>query len=190
MLLKSFTVSAILILACRVVASVANAGLGNFAVARPFSFHDASGLGGSFDSWSTYPPCSDGSTVGQPKLFLVYSQSFDNDNADVAKSAIESVELHFNRTKGWGNCFAEVVSLAVNITPEEDLYRKDEQTTNVLWVNGPNRHFERTARALKDHGIDLFYLMEMDSVPIRENWLDTIVEAIQSPSTAFSILGR
>jgi GT2 family glycosyltransferase len=123
-------------------------------------------------------------------LFLVYSQSFENDNVIVAKSAIQSVELIFNQTNGWGNCFSQVVGLAVNITSEDDLYRKDEQDTNVLWVNGPNRQFERTARALKDEGIDLFYLMEMDSVPISEYWLDTLVEAIQTQSIDFSILGR
>ena len=166
------------------------AGFGKFAIARPFSLHDANGLGDSFDAWSTFPPCSDAAAVGLPKLFLIYSQSFENDNADVAKSAVESVELRFNQTKGWGNCFAGVVSLAVNITPEEDIYRKDEQNTNVLWVNGPNRQFERTARALKAKGIDLFYLMEMDSVPIRENWLDTLVDAIHIQPIAFSILGR
>ena len=190
MLFKRFTSSAILLVAS--VASVAYglAGLGNFAIARPFSLHDASGLGASFDDWSTYPPCSDGAAIGQPKLFLVYSQSFENHNAAIAESAIESVQVHFNRTQGWGNCFAEVVSLAVNITPDEDIYRKDQQDSNVLWVNGPNRQFERTARALKAQGIDLFYLMEMDSVPIRENWLDTLVEAIQNQSTGFAILGR
>mmetsp|Transcript_24889 Transcript_24889/g.61217 ORF Transcript_24889/g.61217 Transcript_24889/m.61217 type:complete len:193 (-) Transcript_24889:2452-3030(-) len=192
MLIKKFVASATLLLAC--VASVAYGaappGLGNFAIARPFSLHDASGLEGSFDVWSTYPPCSDGPEHGLSKLFLVYSQSFENDNAVVAKSAIQSVELIFNQTNGWGNCFSQVVGLAVNITPEEDLYHKDEQGTNILWVNGPNRQFERTAWALKDEGIDLFYLMEMDSVPVREYWLDTVLEEIQSQSTDFSILGR
>ncbi|KAL3942813.1 MAG: hypothetical protein SGBAC_003051 [Bacillariaceae sp.] len=190
MLIKQFIVSTTFFLAC--VASVAFGlapELRNFAIARPFSLHDTNGLGGSFDVWSTYPPCSDGPAIGQPKLFLVYSQSFENDNADVAKSAIESVELLFDQTNGWGNCFSQVVGLAVNITPEEDIYHKDEQDTNVLWVNGPNRQFERTARALKDEGIDLFYLMEMDSVPISEHWLDTVVESIHLQSSEFSILG-
>ncbi|CAJ1948315.1 unnamed protein product [Cylindrotheca closterium] len=191
MLIKKFIASATLLLAC--VASIsygaAPPGLPNFAIARPFSLHDVSSLESSFDVWSTYPPCSDGPAIGQPKLFLVYSQSFENDNAIVAKSAIQSVELLFNQTKGWGKCFSQVVGLAVNITSEDDLYRKDEQATNVLWVNGPNRQFERTARALKDEGIDLFYLMEMDSIPISEYWLDTLVEEIQTQPIDFSILG-
>jgi hypothetical protein len=163
-------------------------GLRNFAIARPFS-QDAPLLPNSFDVWSTYPPCREGDD-DPPDLYLVYSQSFENNQTSIAKSAVEEVERIFEETSGWGDCFGQIHTLAVDIAPEDDLYKKFEIDTNVMWVNGPNRQFERTVRSLQGAGVEIFYLMEMDSVPTKPYWLDILVQEIESQESEFAILGR
>jgi len=62
-----------------------------------------------------------------------------------------------------------------------------------LWVNGPNRQFERTIRAVQmsEYGsYDLMYFMEMDSVPVQPNWLDALMDGIRTEDSEFAILGR
>lgn len=96
----------------------------------------------------------------------------------------------FEETSGWGDCFGQIHTLAVDIAPEEDLYKKYEIDTNVMWVNGPNRQFERTVRSLQGAGVEIFYLMEMDSVPTKPYWLDILVQEIKRQESEFAILGR
>lgn len=163
-------------------------GLRKFAVARPFSSGDAPLLAESFDVWSTFPPCREGAGDDPPDLYLVFSQSFENNQ--VATNATQDVERIFDDTEGWGGCFGQIYTLATEIPPEKDIYKKNEINTNVMWVNGPNRQFERTVRSLQDAGVELFYLMEMDSVPTKPYWLDTLVEDVQNQETEFAILGR
>ena len=177
--------------------------MGTFAIARPFSLHDAPKLAESFDIWSTFPPCLDyrhlrlDDGTDPPDLYLIYSQSFQNDATEadddeaslLAKLAIRQVEQKFNETNGWGNCFNRLHSLSVDIAPEHDIYRKQDQDKNPMWVNGPNRQFERTVRKLQPL-TDLLYLMEMDSVPIKPYWLDIILTEIANQKSEFAILGR
>ena len=160
------------------------------AIARTFSLPDASKLPESFDDWSTFPPCS-----GKPKysadLFLVFSGSL-NKSSDVV-SAINTVSSIFKETTGWGDCIDKVIGIGCDIEPSLDIYKPQEFGTNPLWVNGPNRQFERTVRALQqstDGPYDYMYLMGMDSVPIKPNWLDLLVGEIENKTRDFVMIGR
>jgi hypothetical protein len=108
-----------------------------------------------------------------------------------AKAAIDAIKNSFRDMEGeaWTQCIDRVVGIDVDIAPDEDFYNINEQASNPLWVNGPNRQFERTVRRL-DGFYDIMFLMEMDCVPIQPFWLDTLVEEIYSKESEFAILGR
>jgi hypothetical protein len=173
------------------VASLCPVAAHNIAIARTFSLQDATKLPSSFNVWDTYPPC-DGTKSASVDLFLVFSQSLEN--STVAQDSIEHVQRKFQETNGWGQCIGRVLSFGVDIDPESDIYKSKEQDTNVLWVNGPNRQFERTVRKLQEGRVwgfyEFMYLMEMDSVPVKPFWLDTIVNEIENQPRGFAILGR
>ena len=162
----------------------------SLAIARTFSVSDADLLPRSFEIWNDFPPCQEG-IVERVDLYLIYAQSLDESPS--AQASIEEVQEIFSKTSGWGGCISNVYGLGVNIDPSVDLYRLEEQSSNPLWVNGPNRQFERTIRALQGVTVgscDLLYLMEIDSVPIQDFWLDTIVQEVHQDSKEFAILGR
>ena len=69
------------------------------------------------------------------------------------------------------------------------------QNRDLLWVNGPNRQFEKAAEAVmtpnkfrSDAPYEALYLMEPDSVPWRHNWLTRILEEMAS-RRPFAVLG-
>lgn len=162
----------------------------SIAIARTFSVSDAGLLPESFAIWNEYPPCQNG-LEKKVDLFLVYSQSLADSTE--AQASIEVVKDIFSETNGWNGCFSNVYGLGVDIEPSVDLYQMEEQDSNPLWVNGPNRQFERTVRALQEATsgpYDLFYLMEMDSVPVQSFWLETILDEVHDESSDFAILGR
>jgi hypothetical protein len=162
----------------------------NFAIARTFSLHDATELPGSFDAWNSHPPC-EGTASAYVNLLLVFSQSLER--SSVAQSAIKEVRRRFQETGGWDNCIGRVLAFGVDIDPDSDTYKPSEQETNPLWVNGPNRQFERTVRKLQEARFgfyDSMYLMEMDSVPVKAFWLDIILDEINGQKRDFAILGR
>jgi hypothetical protein len=163
----------------------------SIAIARTFSVTDADLLPGSFSIWDDFPPCQLGSPW-QVDLFLVYSQSLNDDSIPV-QSSIEAVKDSFSSNDGWKKCFSKVIGIGVDIDPAVDIYQLDQQNSNPLWVNGPNRQFERTIRAVQDaesSPYDLLYLMEMDNIPVQPFWLDVIMEEIRDESKEFTILGR
>jgi hypothetical protein len=97
------------------------------------------------------------------------------------------------KTNGWNRCIDRVVGFGVDLDPESDTYRSKEPDTNVLWVNGPNRQFERTVRHLQSSpwtDYELLYLMEMDSVPVRSFWLNAKHREIRVQTNDFAIIGR
>ena len=203
-------------------------------IARPFSVIDLRRLSQSFDSWEDYVPCDSrkttnddaGNGVGdnvQVKLLLVYSRSLDpnddnggdndDENLKSVNDVIDQVKKIYQKTNGWNSCISSIDRIGVNIDPSLDIYNASQQDTNPLWVNGPNRHFERTVRYLQHQQQDgndetnsvvgnVMYWMEMDSVPVKEYWLDALVNEIQTrqvtttTTTAsttkegFAILGR
>jgi hypothetical protein len=124
--------------------------------------------------------------------------------AMMARAMMDAVGSIFHDTNGWQGCIHRVYGFGCNIDPTMDLYKIGESGSNPLWVNGPNRQFERTMRAIQHRGqstnstssfsaagpYDATYLMEMDSVPVKHYWLDRLVDEIENRSSDFAILGR
>ncbi|KAG7355697.1 hypothetical protein IV203_000383 [Nitzschia inconspicua] len=150
------------------------------AVVRPFSTHDSSKLLSSFDVWREFPPCS-GKPSYTAHLVLAFSQSLLNSN--VATEAMTNVGAMFDETQGFGRCFQRILGFGCNIEASLDVY--NPARSNDMWVNGPNRAFERTFRAMQAGGYEYFFQMEIDSVPIQSFWLDTLFQE----SHDFAILG-
>lgn len=110
-----------------------------------------------------------------------------------AQASIRAVEAMVEEGEDWSSCISKVLGIGVDIDPTQDMYRLDLQKSNPLWVNGPNRQFERTIRAVQmsQYGsYDLMYYMEMDSVPVAPYWLDALMEGIRRQASEFAILGR
>jgi hypothetical protein len=193
MLLISDSRSTLSLFSCAVAAllvSQADCRLPSIAIARPFSLGDAAKLLESFDVWDTYAPCQH-PTVFQVDLVLVFSQTLAA--SSLAQTVMEQVQQRFVTTSGWNQCIDRVVGFGVDLDPKDDIYRLKEQDTNVMWVNGPNRQFERTVRHLQSStwtDYELMYLMEMDSVPVRSFWLDALLSEIRVQTSDFAFIGR
>lgn len=173
------------------------------AISRPFSEADAHLLPESFEAWETHPPCrgqtdgdddDDAALVVKTDLLLVFSQTLRSSLH--AQQVISEIKKKFHQTQGWGNCIFKVAGIGVAIDPDQDIYDSKQQDSNPLWVNGPNRHFERTVRFLqsldgeREQKPELMYLMESDSVPVRDYWLDALAEEFRKKPLGFAILGR
>jgi len=188
------------------------------AVVRPFCEFDAEALPSTFAVWNQLPPCRASATdldlhtvterhetededryidsVGTEimrdsvaDVFLFYSQTF-SDN-EVAIKAVDTIIDQFNEPGGWSQCFANIYAIEANIPPELDLYIPSAQEELHNWVNGPNRQFEAAFRIIQSGewgDYDGFYLMEGDSIPIKNNWLDVALSEIES-NRPFAILG-
>lgn len=156
------------------------------AVTRTFSANDATELPASFDIWDEFPPCA-GNTSYDADLVLAFSQSMDA--STLALKVMKSVAMKFAKTRGFGSCFKKVIGFGCNIDPSKDRYDSQE-ADSPMWVNGPNRQFERTFRTMQHLEYDYFYLMEMDSVPCKSFWLDSLVDEVESRLQDFAVLGR
>lgn len=93
----------------------------------------------------------------------------------------------------WSKCFGKIYVDSAHMPPEQDLYEPPKQQINRLWVNGPNRQFEKGLRACQfpmfsTHGYQLAYLMEPDSVPLWRFWLDKLLNEIEE-RRPFAVLG-
>ena len=70
------------------------------------------------------------------------------------------------------------------------------QNRDLLWVNGPNRQFEKAAEAVMapnkfgntQKPYEVFYLMEPDSVPWKRHWLTSLLAEMAS-RRPFAVLG-
>lgn len=161
--------------------SLDNGGGRKTVIARPFTAHDVQKLAESFELWPD--PC--GETRGDVDLYLVFSRNLEDAKKtnDVVQNILEA------HTAPWRKCFREVTALSAGIHPEDDIYNPALQDTNVKWVNGPNRQFERTFRMLQQKEYEVMYLMESDSVPLKENWLSMLVQEMENLAP-FSVMGR
>lgn len=122
-------------------------------------------------------------------VFLFYSQTFSEN--EVAIKAVDTIIDQFNEPGGWSQCFANIYAIEANIPQELDLYIPSAQEELYNWVNGPNRQFEAAFRIIQSGewgDYDGFYLMEGDSIPIKNNWLDVVLSEIES-NRPFAILG-
>ncbi|CAE7378917.1 unnamed protein product, partial [Symbiodinium necroappetens] len=76
----------------------------------------------------------------------------------------------------WMECFSAIKSMSAMLNPEQDVYDSNGYTTNKHWVSGPNHVFKKILDAMYMGEYmdmyDSFFLMEMDAVPIKDNWLD------------------
>jgi hypothetical protein len=92
---------------------------------------------------------------------------------------------------GWSRCFDNIYAIEANIPPELDLYIPSAQEELYNWVNGPNRQFEAAFRIIQSGewgDYDGFYLMEGDSVPVKNYWLDVLLGEINAYKP-FAVLG-
>ena len=122
-------------------------------------------------------------------LFLFYSQTFSEN--EVAIEAVDAIMAEFYSVGGWSRCFDNIFAVEANIPKELDLYIPAAQEELYNWVNGPNRQYEAGFRIIQsgEWGVyDGFYLMEGDSVPVKNYWLDVILGEINS-NRPFAVLG-
>ena len=122
-------------------------------------------------------------------LFLFYSQTFSEN--DVAITAVDTIMEEFYSVGGWSRCFDNIYAVEANIPKELDLYIPAAQEELYNWVNGPNRQYEAGFRIIQSGewgNYDGFYLMEGDSVPVKNYWLDVILGEVNY-NKPFAVLG-
>ena len=164
----------------------------NLAVVRTFCPNDIDDLVVSFDDWNKFTPCRESHKKENysADVFLIFSQNLSESKE--AMDAIAKLYEIFKATNGWNGCFENIYAIDVNIESSMDLYLPSEQMENAFWVNGPNRQFERSIRAVQQsvHGeYECMYLMEGDSVPVKKFWLDELMGDVKQ-NRPFAILGR
>ena len=132
---------------------------------------------------------ADGLRTTSADLFLFYSQTFGEN--DVAMRAVDKIMEEFFSPGGWSRCFDNIYAVEANIPKELDLYIPAAQEELYSWVNGPNRQYEAGFRIIQSGEwghYDGFYLMEGDSVPVKNYWLDVILGEINA-YRPFAVLG-
>jgi hypothetical protein len=80
----------------------------------------------------------------------------------------------FNRER-W-RCFNNVYITSGNLTEEENVYNKGGNDVDPWWNRGPNHAFVNIVDYVVGHNYSKFFLMEKDTVPQRDNWLDELEE--------------
>mmetsp|Transcript_13121 Transcript_13121/g.27754 ORF Transcript_13121/g.27754 Transcript_13121/m.27754 type:complete len:191 (-) Transcript_13121:1169-1741(-) len=154
-------------------------------ITRSFSSSDTSKLNASFDAWKTFPPCS-GSPKYSVHLFLVFSRSL-NTSSEVV-SIIKNIGSLSEATNGWGDCIAKVIGIGSDIDRSLDIYNPEETRTNPLWVNRPDRKFQRSVHAIQrsaDGPYNFMFTMGIDLVPIKRYWLDLLIDEIENSESDF-----
>jgi len=132
---------------------------------------------------------ADGLRTTSADLFLFYSQTFSENS--VAMKAVDTIMEEFFSPGGWSRCFDNIYAVEANIPQELDLYIPAAQEELYNWVNGPNRQYEAGFRIIQSGewgDYDGFYLMEGDSVPVKNYWLDVILGEINA-YRPFAVLG-
>lgn len=132
---------------------------------------------------------ADGLRTTSADLFLFYSQTFSENK--VAMKAVDEILAEFFSPGGWSRCFDNIYAVEANIPKELDLYIPAAQEELYNWVNGPNRQYEAGFRIIQSGewgDYDGFYLMEGDSVPVKNYWLDVILGEINA-YRPFAVLG-
>jgi hypothetical protein len=162
---------------------------------RPFFNGDADDMVASFDAWVTYPPCALDSTTGLPtaeglpiNLMLYYSG--DINGADAVSSRATIDQLLVDDSAEWRKCFSSITLKGANLTADQDQYHS--RMSEASWNVGPNMQFYRLLNYLGQDASfsdgDFMYYMEADNTPIAANWLDALVQEVES-SKPFSVLG-
>jgi len=160
-----------------------------FLILRTFAAVDFQNLVSGFESWDEYSPCKDHDQVEmQVDILLFFSSSWSQWPA--AKEAAEYVsDMFSNNSCTWAHCFNNLYLGSAFIEDGEDMYSPTLMGIHEKWVNGPNRQFERALRAAGSRGYELVYFMEVDSTPVRFNWLSSLITEIKLKKP-FAVLGR
>eukprot|EP00536_Pseudo-nitzschia_multiseries_P012150 jgi/Psemu1/290103/fgenesh1_pg.448_\ len=158
------------------------------AISGVFSLSDGLKLPAYFDAWKTTPPCS-GDRTYAADLFLVFLDLPDksSDSSDIV-GAVNRVASIFKETNGWGRCIDKVIEINCDIESTFETYKPQEFYANSQWENEANDRFERTVRALQlstEGPYDYMYLVGIDSVPSKPNWLDLFVDQIENGNHDF-----
>ena len=138
-------------------------------------------------------PCTTKSNMSEIDLILVYSKDLETDAE--AKEMVGAVENAFhNDAFGWMSCFSNIKNMSAKLNPEQDVYDNRGYTTNKHWVSGPNAVFSKIMMAMMEGEFndtyDIFFLMEMDAVPIKDHWLDQFeTEAHEMADNGMAIRG-
>jgi len=163
----------------------------NMAIVRPFSPKDYASIEQSFKSWeSQFIPCGDQHQNNSFDLYLSYSQDL---NQGYGKRYVSPLLNYFrksfiNGNLSWSKCFQNLFLHDCKINENEDIYNPHQYYTNSLWVNGPNEQFRIISEFFGKQDYDVWYLMEMDSHPIKAGFLDALAEEIER-ERPFAILG-
>mmetsp|Transcript_26422 Transcript_26422/g.55787 ORF Transcript_26422/g.55787 Transcript_26422/m.55787 type:complete len:542 (-) Transcript_26422:97-1722(-) len=170
----------------------------SIAIGRPFAVHQIDELVASFDEWKTFPlsrhGCKNfeiGSSSNRIGLVLSFPREGDPHRYPEVYEAYKKIQEMWRETNGWGGCISSVDLMFANIDKEYDIYANffDKEEGYYNWVNGPNRQFERLFRFIqKTKKFDVWYLMEPDSHPRRDFWLDHLLEEVREKQP-FAMLG-
>ena len=156
-------------------------------IARTFSYNDASKLLKSFKQWNTYLPNKEDQDT---TLLLYFSGSF-KDYPRILKE-FKKLQYHFqSKTEPWHHFFSDLIIKDACLDPKLDIYKPLEQDTNLNWVSGPNLHFQSLLSRVSSGEFGFFehvFLMEGDSEPVKEYWLDALKQEI-SEQGDFAVLG-
>ena len=168
---------------------ISNTSSEKLLILRTFAKVDFQNLISGFESWDEFTPCVDKHQLEMNvDILLFFSSSWSQWPA--AQEAAEYVyEMFSNNSFTWARCFGNLYLGSALIDHGEDIYSPKLMGVHEKWVNGPNRQFERAMRAADSRGYDLVYLMEVDSTPIKHNWLNNLVAEIESRKP-FAVLGR
>jgi len=167
---------------------------GRMVILRTFCPFDIDELANGFDAWATMFPCENhdaNSTAGgnlvDVDILLFFSAAWEL--WPKAKETADGIIAKFDAASyPWARCFGKMAVDSAMLAPEEDLYSPPMQQTNRLWVNGPNRQFEKGLRASQSKGYQLAYLMEPDSVPLSPKFLDELRTEVEE-RRPFAVLG-
>ncbi|CAE7714386.1 unnamed protein product [Symbiodinium sp. CCMP2592] len=173
-----------------------HAGHEHLAVVRVFSTEEELQLlNNSVPQWDMAGsiPCTTKSNMSEIDLILVYSKDLEMDQD--AKGLVSEIEMSFHSKEfNWMNCFTNIKNMSAKLNPEQDVYDNRGYTTNKHWVSGPNAVFSKIMMAMMEGEFndtyDIFFLMEMDAVPIKDHWLDQFeTEAHEMADNSMAIRG-
>jgi hypothetical protein len=159
-----------------------NSGIG---LVRPFTSRDFMKLRKSFDEWDRLVPCSPKSTTsGNVDLFLLYSREISDDHlvqSELAQLLLQDSDAT-HEGQEWRKCFRHIEVLSLGLTAEQDIYSRDQQGKRLDWVAGPNHEvFRRAFRTMQmTDTYETMFFVEPDVHPLKEYWLDSIVDEIKS----------
>ena len=116
------------------------------------------------------------------KLYLSFSGNIPS--SEIAQSQVAQVQDALK------DKVSDIETISCNMSAAEDIYTPSIQDPSDVWVNGPNRQFEISISEITRRSPGTFvFLMEQDTVPVKDGWLTALMEEIDSCGP-FAILGR